>query len=189
MPERHTGVKPLEREASLSRLIAAHRHELLDFARRRLPDHATAEDVVSETLARTFMHLDELREESAILAWLYRSLRNAVVDHHRRAGTASRALERWAAEMQTEVDAAAPPRQVCGCVAKIAASLKPEHARALARVEVDGEAVRAFATEVGISSSNAAVRLFRAREALRRGVLATCGACAEGGCVDCTCSA
>jgi DNA-directed RNA polymerase specialized sigma24 family protein len=69
----------------------------------------------------------------------------------------------------------------------VAAGLKPEYAQALERIEVDGEALRAFATEVGISASNAAVRVFRAREALRRGLVATCGACARDRCVDCTC--
>ena len=37
------------------------------------------------------------------------------------------------------------------------------------------------------SSNNAAVRVFRAREALRKQVARACGACATHGCVDCTC--
>ena len=44
-----------------------------------------------------------------------------------------------------------------------------------------------FATTAGISSSNAAVRVFRAREALRLQVKRCCGACADDNCRDCTC--
>jgi RNA polymerase sigma-70 factor (ECF subfamily) len=72
-------------------------------------------------------------------------------------------------------------------VLRVARSLKPEYADALGAIEVEGAAVRDFATQKGITSANAAVRIFRAREALRRGVVAACGRCAEDGCVDCTC--
>ncbi|TAJ17066.1 MAG: RNA polymerase subunit sigma-70, partial [Planctomycetota bacterium] len=63
----------------------------------------------------------------------------------------------------------------------------PEYANALRRVEIDGVAVKDFADEAGISASNAGVRLFRARDALRARVRRSCGTCAEHGCLDCTC--
>jgi RNA polymerase sigma-70 factor (ECF subfamily) len=169
-------------------LLAAQRPAFAAFVQRRVSDAATAEDIVNEAYARAIARLGELRDEDAIVAWFYRALRNAIVDHHRRRGTADRALEQWAAETSAVVEAneAAAPA-VCACVTRVATSLKPEYADALARIDVDGTAVRDFAAERGISSSNAAVRIFRAREALRRGVIATCGACASGGCIDCTC--
>ncbi len=174
----------------LAAVLARDRSSFVAFVRRRVRDDATAEDLVSEAFARAMAHLGELRDADALSAWFYRALRNAVVDHHRRRGTADRALEQWAAETETVLaanDHSGP--NVCRCVVRVAASLKPEYAEALERIEVDGEAVRAFAQARGISSSNAAVRVFRAREALRRGVIAACGSCAEGGCVDCTCDA
>ena len=45
------------------------------------------------------------------------------------------------------------------------------------------------AAATGISASNAGVRVFRAREALRKQVARSCGTCAEHGCLDCTCGA
>nr|MBA3538947.1 RNA polymerase subunit sigma-70 [Deltaproteobacteria bacterium] len=62
-----------------------------------------------------------------------------------------------------------------------------EYADALRRIEVDGVSVKDYAEEAGISSSNAGVRVFRAREALRRQVARSCGTCATHGCLDCTC--
>jgi RNA polymerase sigma-70 factor (ECF subfamily) len=47
--------------------------------------------------------------------------------------------------------------------------------------------VKDFAAAEGISATNAGVRVFRAREALRRQVVRSCGTCAEHGCIDCTC--
>jgi RNA polymerase sigma-70 factor (ECF subfamily) len=52
---------------------------------------------------------------------------------------------------------------------------------------MDGMPVKAFAEATGISPSNAGVRVFRAREALRKQVVRSCGTCAEHGCLDCTC--
>ena len=48
-------------------------------------------------------------------------------------------------------------------------------------------AVKDYAAEAGITSNNAAVRVFRAREALRKQVARSCGTCADHGCLDCTC--
>ena len=42
--------------------------------------------------------------------------------------------------------------------------------------------------KMGIEPNNAAVRVHRAREALRKRVTASCGPCAEHGYVDCTCA-
>jgi hypothetical protein len=47
--------------------------------------------------------------------------------------------------------------------------------------------VKDYAASAGISSSNAGVRIFRARAALRREVSRSCGTCAEHGCLDCSC--
>ena len=178
------------RVAKLTAALTDHRAAFVGFVEARVRDRATAEDVVSEALIRALPRIGEVHDDGAVLAWFYRALRNAVVDHYRQRGTADRGLELWAAETDTTVEAVehAGPR-VCRCVTKVAASLKPEYSDALQRIEVDGDAVRHFAAERGISSVNAAVRVFRAREALRRGVIATCGECAQGGCVDCTCDA
>jgi len=70
----------------------------------------------------------------------------------------------------------------------LSATLKPEYRDALERIEVQGVAVKDFADERGITPSNAAVRIFRAREALRKQVAVSCGTCAEHGCIECTCA-
>jgi RNA polymerase sigma-70 factor (ECF subfamily) len=77
--------------------------------------------------------------------------------------------------------------EICACVTRLATTLKPEYAEALHAVEVRGTPVKAFAEEKGLSANNAGVRVFRAREALKKRVMESCGTCAEHGCVDCTC--
>jgi RNA polymerase sigma-70 factor (ECF subfamily) len=47
--------------------------------------------------------------------------------------------------------------------------------------------VQDFAGEAGITADNASVRVFRAREALRKQVKTSCGPCADHGCLECSC--
>ena len=168
-------------------LVGSHR-QFLAFLERRVGDRAIAEDILQDAFVRSIEKGDDIRDESSTVAWFYRMLRNAVIDYHRRTGTRNRALETLAREMR---DAAEPPPDlvddICACVTEIAASLKPEYAKAIQRVDVDEIAVNEFASEVGITPNNAAVRLSRARDALRKQVKASCGTCAEHGCVVCEC--
>ena len=72
-------------------------------------------------------------------------------------------------------------------VGRIAGDLKPEYAEALRGVEVEGLSLKDFAEKAGITPNNAAVRVHRAREALRKRLVSTCATCAAKGCTDCTC--
>ena len=169
-------------------LVANHR-EFLAFLERRVGSRAIAEDILQEAFVRGLGKIEGLRSEESAVAWFYRMLRNAVIDHHRRRAAASRRLEAFAVELDAHSEPGGEVLgAVCRCVGQLADTLKPEYAQALRRIEIEGVAVKDFATEAGISSSNAAVRVFRAREALRKQVLRSCGTCAEHGCLDCTCS-
>jgi len=180
---------PMDPEAVMRTLVAS-RDSFLGFLARRTGDRALAEDLLQDAFARSLDRLDTLRDESSATAWFYRVLRNAVVDHRRRHATAAKALDGLAAELELAADVrpAEPPGATCRCVSRVVAELKPEYAAALARVEVEGASVKDFAAEAGITANNAAVRVFRAREALRARVRACCGRCADAGCVDCTCA-
>lgn len=176
--------------AVLAELVANHR-AFLGFLERRLGgDRALAEDVLQDAFVRGIDRLATLRDDESAVAWFYRMLRNAIVDLHRRRGASQRALAALADELATSESTAASIElrdEVCRCVGQLAATLKPEYATALRRVELDGVAVKEFAREAGITSNNAAVRVFRAREALRKQVARSCGTCAAHGCEACSC--
>lgn len=169
--------------------LAEHHDEFLRFLARRLP-RDVAEDLLHEVFVRGITKADDLRDDEAIVAWFYRALRNATVDHHRRRGASERALAAFLAELDTqlEVPDGTMRAEVCQCVTRVTRDLRPDYAHALQRIEVDGIAVKDFATEEGITAGNAAVRVHRAREALRVRLAQTCGPCAKGGCMQCTCA-
>lgn len=168
-------------------LVANHRR-FLSFLERRVGSRAVAEDILQEAFVRGVERGAALRNEESAIAWFYRSLRNAVIDHHRRHAAGARGLERFAAEIEARTEPEDElGKEICRCVGELAGTLKPEYAAALERVEIDGVAVKDYAAESGLSAGNAAVRVFRARRALRQQVARACGTCAEHGCLDCSC--
>ena len=130
----------------------------------------------------------QLRDGERVVPWFYRVLRNAAIDHLRRRDAGRRRLEALAAELPEAGPDPAAEAEICRCVVALAATLKPEYARAVRRVELEGVALADFAAEAGITPNNAGVRVFRAREALRKRVAAVCRTCATHGCLDCTCA-
>jgi RNA polymerase sigma factor (sigma-70 family) len=168
----------------VEQLVANHR-QFLAFVERRVSDRAAAEEILQEAFVRSLRQGDEIRE--SVVAWFYRVLRNAVIDRARRQAVTDRRLQQFAAELEADQGGEELASVACQCVVQLADTLKPEYADALRRIEVEGVSVKDYADAVGISSSNAGVRIFRAREALRRQVTRSCGTCAEHGCLDCTC--
>jgi RNA polymerase sigma-70 factor (ECF subfamily) len=167
-------------------LVANHRR-FLSFVEKRVESREVAEDILQEAFVRG-LDSPSLRSADSAIGWFYRSLRNAMVDHYRRRGAESRVLEQYAAEVNREA-----PRDtemletICACVAGLVGTLKTEYADAIQRVELDGIAVRDYAAEAKMTPNAAGVRLFRAREALKRRVVQSCGTCADHGCLDCKC--
>lgn len=168
--------------------LLANREAFLGFLERKVGDRALAEDLLQDAFER-LDRLADLRAEESAVAWFYRVLRNAVIDQARRSAARARGLSALADELSdVSADIADEANETCRCVGKVKDTLKPEYREALERIEVAGLTVKDFAEEAGISPGNAAVRVFRARDALRREVLRCCGSCAERGCVDCTCA-
>jgi RNA polymerase sigma-70 factor (ECF subfamily) len=174
--------------APVAILLENHR-AFLRYLERRVGERALAEDILQDAFAKVVARPDQAPSDEAVVPWFYRSLRNAAIDQFRRRGAADRAYEAFARELEaheaptTEVEA-----EICACVSRLAATLKPEYAEALEAIEVAGTPVKTFAEQKGLSSNNAGVRVFRAREALKRRVTESCGTCAEHGCLDCTCA-
>jgi RNA polymerase sigma-70 factor (ECF subfamily) len=180
-------IDPLVRADVAAVLVANHR-QFLAFLERRVGDRQTAEDILQESFVRGLEKAEALRSDEAAIGWFYRVLRNRVIDYHRRTAARSRGLEALASELEThEGPSEAIHEAICRCVSTLAETLKPEYATALRRIEIDGVSVKDYAIETGISASNAGVRVFLAREALRKQLVRSCGTCADHGCLDCTC--
>lgn len=171
----------------LKTLVGSH-DQFLRFLQTRLGSREVAEDVLQAAFVKTLERGDEIREQESVVAWFYRVLRNAVVDHHRRHAVDVRAMKSLSQEA-TDVDAPDPEleRAVCQCLKGIIPTLKNEFADILQKVEMEGAAVTDVAKAENLTPNNAMVRLHRARKALQSRLVQTCGTCTEHGCLNCTC--
>jgi RNA polymerase sigma factor (sigma-70 family) len=167
--------------------LAEHRARYLAFVRSRVESAEVAEDLLQDAVTRALTTADSVR--GPVEPWFFRALRNGIIDHMRRRGASARAIQALAHELQPHSQEPTRPLLPCPCVLRLQQQLKPEYAEALEQVSVAGMPVKDFADRSGISATHAGVRLFRAREALRKDVVRTCGACAANGCADCSCAA
>ncbi len=168
-------------------LIENHRR-FLAFLHRRVGDRETAEEILQAAFVRGIERADEIRDEDRAVAWFYRLLRRAVVDHWRSRDAERRGVEAFAREVAN--DAGTSPkliRELCRCFEPLLSTLKPDYEEILRRIDLEEMRPVDFATHAGITPNNAMVRLHRARRALRRQMTLSCRTCAEHGCLDCSC--
>jgi RNA polymerase sigma factor (sigma-70 family) len=164
--------------------LVAHHEEFRRFLERRLGSRADADEILQAAYLRSVERGGDVRDPGSAVAWFYRLLRNAIVDHWRRRGAEERALIIAAEDEAVDGELHAA---ICRCVDGVLPTLKPEYLEVLRRVDLDGATVAEVATELGVTANNLGVRLHRARAALRQRLEATCGACAKHACLDCGC--
>lgn len=168
------------------------RNSFIAFLRRHLPDSEIAEDLFQQSLLKVLKTPDSLQDAERVVPWFYRILRNALIDYYRARGAEVRKKEAFVQELLGDESQALslPPEveaSICECMKDLIPTLRPEYASLIQKIDLEGSSMGDLSTELGISSNNLAVRLHRARQALRVSLVRSCGACTEHGCLDCTC--
>ncbi len=174
---------------AMQALLDSH-ERFLRFLERRLASREAARDVLQGAYLAGLEKEDTLRDAERVVPWFYRLLRNAVVDHYRHLGVERSALRRFGFEqtgpgqLEPEIEG-----QICACVSDLIPELRPEYAELLREIDLGEEEIATVAEKLGITPNNARVRLFRARRALQKALISSCGVCAEHSCLDCSCRA
>lgn len=182
----HDELPPLS-DAVTRTLVAQHR-KFLAFLEKRVESRAVAEEILQNAFMKSIEKQHQLQSDESAVAWFYRLLRNAVIDHYRRRDAQGRALEKHGAEVAlSEQMEPAAEATICACINDLIPTLKTEYEQLLRAVDLEGKAVADAARELGITANNASVRLHRARAQLKKRLETTCSTCAEHGCLDCTC--
>jgi RNA polymerase sigma factor (sigma-70 family) len=158
------------------------------FLKTRVRSNEDAEEILQAAFMKAAEKADTIRDDEHAVAWFYRLLRNAMIDYYRRKSTERTAIEKLR-QMSVEDTVSDPEleRIVCDCIHDLIPTLKPEYAEVLQQVDVQGGSISDVADALRISTNNAHVRLHRARSALHKRLVQTCGTCTIHGCLDCTC--
>lgn len=169
-------------------LVREHR-QFLSFLRKRVRGEAEAEEVLQAAYAKGLRKQGSIKDGESTVAWFYRLLRNALIDHWRHRAVETKALERYGRELEDagrRADAALE-KAVCQCVKKLVKTVKPEYGEILQKVDVEEMSLQDYARRSGLTANTAAVRAHRARKSLKKRLIEACGTCAEHGCLDCRC--
>ena len=138
------------------------------FVLTRVGDPELAADITQDVLARSIAS-GALDQVDNVSAWLYRSARNAVIDHYRTRRTfdSESVLDGWP---EPDADAGLPnaaTRELAQCLQPMLRGLQPAARDALTRVDLEGQTHQQAAEQLGLSVSGMKSRVQRARRELR----------------------
>ncbi|MFZ5708433.1 MAG: RNA polymerase sigma factor [Pseudomonadota bacterium] len=190
MDAKQAGTGAVSGNAAIQRPLTSGRSAFLRFLVKRLGNRADAEDVLQEFCIRVLTRHEQLRNAERLDAWLYAVLRSTLNDHFRKAGRRRRLDEAFAQEMAAVGDAVDAPEAmdlVCGCIRGLVPGLRPADADLIRRIDLGLADHAAVAADLGIRPGTLAVRLHRARKALRDLLVGHCGPCCQHGFDDCSC--
>lgn len=175
-------------DSDVVKVLVENHRRFQAFLQPRVRSVEDAEEILQAAFVKAAEKRDSIRDTERVVAWFYRLLRNAIIDHYRRKHTEQKAMEKLS---QLAADENTPDpeleRIVCACINDLIPTLKPEYVELLRQVDMEGISVSDAAEALGISVNNAHVRLHRARTALHERLVQTCGTCSTHGCLNCTC--
>ncbi len=152
----------------------AHADALYNFARWLAHDPVAAEDLVQETYARALGAAQQFEPGSNLKAWLFRILRNAFIDRHRRSqregppapsedlDAAGGLVEPAIGELQLDQIRALVAEDVSAAVHAL-----PESFRTVILLDLEGMTEAEVANVLGCATGTVKSRLSRARAVLR----------------------
>jgi|JI10StandDraft_1071094.scaffolds.fasta_scaffold353563_2 RNA polymerase sigma factor (sigma-70 family) len=184
------GLQPVTSE--VINVLVRNRERFRAFLSRRLGNEAVADEILQQSLLKAVENERSLENKESVVPWFYKILRNSVIDHYRSCATDTKKKEDFLGELEaTQANIEVPTdelgKAICQCFEGLLPTLKPAYSDLLRRIDLGGQTPESVANNLGISANNLQVRLHRARQALRKSLEHTCGACSEHGCLDCSC--
>lgn len=171
------------REQCVIDALRTHAEELRRFVLGRVPA-ADVDDILQMAALRAVERADSLDDPSRVRAWLFTIHRNLMTDTLRQQARRDRLLD---ALKEQEPVLSSPSEAHCDCSVVQAGQLRPAYAAVLTLIDAGGASLAEAAQQLDISVNNAAVRLHRARRALRQAMHDHCGVQSAQDCRECRC--
>ena len=138
------------------------------FVGSRVGNAELADDITQDVFTRSIARgdLDEVENPTA---WLYRSARNAVIDHYRtrRVHEQLNEIDLWPEPEDSGAQPNEATRELARCLLPLLLELPPSARDALVRIDLDGQTHQQAAAQLGISVSGMKSRVQRARRQLK----------------------
>ncbi len=142
-----------------------YRSALKGFLHSKVSNCADVEDLLQEILLKTFEKRDDLKDQQALKPWLFQVASNAITDHYRKKATRSdvSAAESWHTQETGSIE-----EELSNCIRPFVASLPPESADLLTKIDLEGVSQKELALKMGISYSTLKSRLRKGRSQMRK---------------------
>lgn len=183
-------LQPVSKE--LVDVLVKNRARFRSYLTRRIGNEAIADELLQQSLLKAVEAGAELRNQESIVPWFYRILRNALIDYYRSHSKEERRDNSLISDLESLGETKSPAADelksaICQCLGGLLPTLNPGYAELVQKIDLDQKSPEVVAKELGITPNNLGVKLHRARQALRKSLERSCGACAEHACLDCTC--
>lgn len=179
------------REAEFSEVLTAvlrEAHgEFLRFLVRRTASLEEAEDILQDFYLKVVKNAQTIRNRGALRGWLARVLRRTLADHYRKSAARERARQRLEVAELHAVNEEEADGAVCACLYRLLPTLPSQYAQVIWRIDLLGQPRSYVAKSLHISTNNMAVRIYRARRALRVALERFCITCPVHGFLNCGC--
>jgi RNA polymerase sigma-70 factor (ECF subfamily) len=145
---------------------------LKQFIRKRVTDEQNADDILQDVFLKIHTHIDTLKDEQKLPAWMYQIARNAVLDHYR-----ERAMTYELPDSPSDVEEIYDDdviQTLIPCIRAMIEDLPPMYREALILTEYEGMSQKELGEKLGLSFSGAKSRVQRAREKLKQMLLNCC---------------
>ena len=164
--------------SKLAPWLSAARTRHLRYLRSRLPSHEDAEDALQDVTLKLIRHAEVFMKAQCRDAWFGTALRNTVIDRYRRAAAQRRLVESLSIEPAVNIESEEEDTLTpIACLKAALPSLKFEYGRLLQQVYLEGVSLNDVARGEQMTANNVAVRLHRARNALRQKMQRQCQTC------------
>jgi RNA polymerase sigma-70 factor (ECF subfamily) len=147
---------------------------LLQFIHKRVPDDATAEDLLQEVFLKIHQHVETLKDVKKLESWMYQITRNAIIDSYRSTRPTTSLDVPEVLRLPEALPDDAVVSELFPCVQAMVRSLPEPDRQALVLTEYQGLTQKELAGRLGLSFSGAKSRVQRARARLKQMLLECC---------------
>jgi len=162
------------------------RGDYLQFLVRRTASLEDAEDILQDFYLKVVQHAQTIRNRGSLRSWLAQVLRHMLADYYRKSAK-QRAQQRLEIATKVAISNDEAEDTVCACLYSLLPSLPPQYAQIIRRIDLLGQPRSQVAKNMRISANNMAVRIYRARRALRVALEKFCVTCPTLGFLNCGC--
>jgi RNA polymerase sigma-70 factor, ECF subfamily len=131
-------------------------------------------DIMQEVFLKIMLNINKIEQADNMAAYLVKLTNNAVIDHYRRSKPV--AYTEMTADLHVENDIVQDqsPKLADCCLRPMIETLPDIYRDALIGTELEGMKLKDYAEKIGISLSNAKVRVQRAKEKLKDIIMQCC---------------